>query len=273
MSWPPTIGGTLSTFTTVQIDAIIAALSVWGGVTNASGNQIANLGSTFTSGVTATAVAVGIISPALTGGATITTAIGLQIAGQKITGVGTGYGIYQAGAADLNYFAGLVTFNSMITLASGASMATSGTLGGFTRPIDIQSHFPAIGPAFNIAIGITPSEVQAAGYVYAAAYIALGLSGSFAEPNYYPIDIAAPVLSGGATVTGGAAVRIEAQNISGVSGVFAILQAGTADINYFAGKVQTPNLGAYASDAAAGSAGLTAGMQYRDSSGGMHVKL
>ncbi len=50
-------------------------------------------------------VALNAESPAVSAGS-ITNAYGLQIAAQKVAGVTNGYGIYQAGASDLNYFAG-----------------------------------------------------------------------------------------------------------------------------------------------------------------------
>jgi hypothetical protein len=48
------------------------------------------------------------ISPTLTGTGTITSAFGLEIDPQKVAGVTTGYGIYQAGSSDFNFFAGNV---------------------------------------------------------------------------------------------------------------------------------------------------------------------
>jgi len=49
-----------------------------------------------------------IFSPAASTANPITTAIGLNISAQKTTGVTNGYGIYQTGASDSNYFAGSV---------------------------------------------------------------------------------------------------------------------------------------------------------------------
>lgn len=48
-------------------------------------------------------------SPVITAGGTITTATGVSILAQKITGVTTGYGINQIGVDDLNNFAGRTT--------------------------------------------------------------------------------------------------------------------------------------------------------------------
>src|SRR3990167_8997385 len=52
-------------------------------------------------------------SPALSGGATIGIAYGHYIDKQKVTGVTTGYGIYQADSADQNYFAGNVGIGTL----------------------------------------------------------------------------------------------------------------------------------------------------------------
>lgn len=47
-------------------------------------------------------------SPTVGAGSSIGTQYGLKVEAQKITGVTTGYGVYQVGASDLNYFAGNV---------------------------------------------------------------------------------------------------------------------------------------------------------------------
>lgn len=69
-------------------------------------------------------------SPTISGGGTIMTACGVKIALQDTgASVGTGYGIYQEGAGDLNYFAGKVGLNTsssmsgVLNLASGTTAA------------------------------------------------------------------------------------------------------------------------------------------------------
>ena len=54
-------------------------------------------------------------SPSLTSTGTITTATGILINAQKSTGVTTGRGVWQAGASDINAFAGLTQFGSTST--------------------------------------------------------------------------------------------------------------------------------------------------------------
>jgi hypothetical protein len=48
-------------------------------------------------------------SPTLSSTGTITTAAGVRIDAQSVTGVSTAYGIYQGGANDVNYFGGTIT--------------------------------------------------------------------------------------------------------------------------------------------------------------------
>lgn len=53
-------------------------------------------------------------TPSRTSTGTITTAYGFYAEAQKVTGVTTGYGFYQAGASDLNYFAGDVEIDGAL---------------------------------------------------------------------------------------------------------------------------------------------------------------
>jgi hypothetical protein len=73
-------------------------------------------------------------SPILTAGV-ITTSYGLYIERQKLaSGVTTGYGIYQANSADINYFAGQTTFvGSIQSLSATLTVATG------TAPLTITS--------------------------------------------------------------------------------------------------------------------------------------
>lgn len=52
------------------------------------------------------ATTIKVASPVNDAGGTITNAFGIQILAQKVTGVSKAYGVYQAGASDINYFAG-----------------------------------------------------------------------------------------------------------------------------------------------------------------------
>lgn len=92
--------------------------------------QIAHLGS----GTIVSAVGMEILSPINTGGGAITTAYGLYVASQA-TG-GTGYGVYQAGTFDSNYFAGATVFNAGIT----APFVIGGSSAGTTLFLTSSSH-------------------------------------------------------------------------------------------------------------------------------------
>lgn len=67
-------------------------------------------------------------TPTLSGGGTIGSVYGIYIAGQNIAGVTAGWGIYQVGGSDKNYFAGPVGIG---TTATVAPLQMVGTLGAF----------------------------------------------------------------------------------------------------------------------------------------------
>lgn len=67
-------------------------------------------------------------SPNMVAG-TVNSSVGLDLNAQKVTGVTTGYGIYQRGATDLNYFAGSVTLGGSASSVIGFYGAA-----GTTRP-------------------------------------------------------------------------------------------------------------------------------------------
>lgn len=71
------------------------------------------------------AVAIQAASPVITAG-NVSTSYGLNIATQKVVGVTTGYGLYQSGAFDLNYFAGNVGIG---TTNPGYKLDVNGTAG------------------------------------------------------------------------------------------------------------------------------------------------
>lgn len=68
-------------------------------------------------------------SPSLTSTGTITTAYGIDIPAQKVTGVTTGWGVYQSGANDKNYFNGGVgigtnSFTEKLNVAGDVKLGT-----------------------------------------------------------------------------------------------------------------------------------------------------
>lgn len=76
-------------------------------------------------GTVVSAFGVQALGPTITGaGSAITTIYGVYIGTQKVTGVTTGYGIYQNGASDLNSFAGASTFSN----TTDSSSTTTGAV-------------------------------------------------------------------------------------------------------------------------------------------------
>ena len=77
-------------------------------------------------------------SPSITGGSTNPLSYGFYSAAQKVTGITTGYGFYQAGASDINVFEGvvskatgsngqLISIKSLTELTTIAASATTTT--------------------------------------------------------------------------------------------------------------------------------------------------
>ncbi|MDQ5922737.1 MAG: hypothetical protein QG644_445, partial [Patescibacteria group bacterium] len=78
-------------------------------------------------------------SPDTSGSGTVTTAYGIRIGAQEVSGVTTGWGVYQAGASDSNYFAGTVgigstTLTSMFNVGTAAQFQvnSSGAIAAIT---------------------------------------------------------------------------------------------------------------------------------------------
>ena len=125
-------GGTARIYATLSAGATLTngaseGITAWQGITQVSGDGTyaaqANglLGYVVKTGTGTLNSAKAFLarSPNVTGG-TVTNAIGLEVLAQKVTGVTTGYGIYQRGANDINVFAG--------PLALGTTPATTGAI-------------------------------------------------------------------------------------------------------------------------------------------------
>jgi len=82
-------------------------------------SKVSNLGA----GTIATGIGAFIPSPG--GGGPITNAFGAYIGSQKVSGVGTGYGVYAIGANDLNYFAGNTGIGRVPSLGYNLEIASS----------------------------------------------------------------------------------------------------------------------------------------------------
>jgi hypothetical protein len=101
-------GGNWTTLQAVSCDARVLGA---GNVTNGYGYRIIPVVATGGGNLTSW-FAFEARAPSVSGGGAITTAHGIYIAAQKATGVTTGYGVRQVGAADLNEFLGGVTLGS-----------------------------------------------------------------------------------------------------------------------------------------------------------------
>jgi len=95
-----------------------------------------------------------LFSPTLASGSLITNVYGLYIGSQKVAGVSNGYGIYAAGASDINYLAGNVgigttapaahlevngttKFDDLVTFKAGQTFPGTGTVTGVTAGTDL----------------------------------------------------------------------------------------------------------------------------------------
>jgi len=76
------------------------------------------------------AISVDAAGPSRTGTGTITNARGVRIRAQKVTGVTNGYGLYQEGTTDVNYFAGSMQLPNLPVFADNTAAASlaAGTL-------------------------------------------------------------------------------------------------------------------------------------------------
>ena len=94
------------------------------------------------------AYALHAVNPGVGAGSSITNAYGLNIESQKVAGVSNGYGVYQTGSSDLNYFAGnfgIGTSNpaTKLHLSSGV-LTLDGTTAGLTVDANKASDHLAI---------------------------------------------------------------------------------------------------------------------------------
>jgi len=103
----------------------VTAKESWGSVTNAYAIQ-SQLTNTLNFQVITNGYNFTANSPSLVANSSLTNAYGLYIAQQKVTGVTTGYGIYQENSADVNYFNGTVGIgglpgaNAKLSVVGGA---------------------------------------------------------------------------------------------------------------------------------------------------------
>jgi hypothetical protein len=104
----------------------VTAKESWGSVTNAYAIQ-SQLTNTLNFQVITNGYNFTANSPSIVANSFLTNAYGLYIAQQKVTGVTTGYGIYQENSADINYFNGTVGIGGLP--GSNAKLFVTGAIG------------------------------------------------------------------------------------------------------------------------------------------------
>jgi len=131
----------------------------------------------------------------------ITNSYGAYIGGQKVSGVNTGYGIYAAGAGDINYFAGSVGIETA-TPASGFVLEVNGTA-KFDNSITFASGqtFPIPNSGVTNAMLQYPSltiNTQGGSGLTGGGVVALGNALALSvDPTVIPTLAASNTFSGG----------------------------------------------------------------------------
>lgn len=161
------------------------------------------------SGTITAGYGINILSPS--GSGTITDCIGLAIAAQTTGPTATGYGVYQSGASDLNYFAGQV----------GVGTSSPGSY-----RLNVQD--ARFGGYFDVVAEDTSSPAVALGTSISSA--------TYAVNDMRQINIASP--GGSGTIASAYGIYISSQNESHVTDGWGIYQLGTTDGNYFAGNLK-----------------------------------
>ena len=188
-------------------------------------------------GTTTSANGLYVDSPSLASGSTVTTAYGINLQPQFVSGkTGTAYGIYQSGTSDLNVFKGQTTFNNTVlvqspVLSTGATFEVLGTISGTGNNY-----------CYNMYSGLTVAASATLTGTANSFFSALTLGASASVAGAVGLNIFAPSLGSGATITTNYGVLINAQNATGITTSYGIYQSGSSDQNYFAGKM-TGNMG------------------------------
>jgi hypothetical protein len=121
------------------------------------------------------------------------------------------------------------------------------------------------------SVGVGTSSPQAALHVYAASGAAFSVSSPNGQIYLSPTSGTNYFESGNGSFTASQLLYFTGYN--GLTGTFGFNgSVGIATMSPTS-PLQVVGLTTYASDAAAGTGGLTAGAFYKDSSGGVHVKL
>lgn len=137
-------------------------------------------------------------SPVITAGGTITTATGVNILAQKITGVTTGYGINQQGADDLNALAGRTTITAgnaaYVPLVAKAAASQSADIQQWQSSAGaVLAHVASNGAIAGQAAAFTSLQHNGAAVAVLTLYTdsthAWTLAGSGGYPQYVPLSV------------------------------------------------------------------------------------
>jgi len=144
-------------------------------------------------------------------------------------------------------------FNTFRMIAR-TDAATTGAFSGQLAAANFMAQHQGAGNASYVVAFVANSALRGVGNVTDAV----------------SVDAASTSRTGTGTVTNAKGVRIRAQKATGITNGYGIYQEGTADVNYFAGLLQAPNLPVYADNTAAAS--LAVGTIYRTATGELRVR-
>jgi hypothetical protein len=185
-------------------------------------------------------------TPSLTGAGAITTAQGLYIEAQKVTGVTTGYGIHQAGVNDLNLFVGKTDIGGSPSTLSGNHLfgvQWSPTINGDLAAFVVQT---VANPAANHTASVSGADLQG-GTAVGNAFTFGTVQGAVARvvhrgtaqiSNVNMLRATSPSFSSTGTISASTGVYIDSQKVTGVTTGYGIYQNGSADANFFSGQVR-----------------------------------
>ncbi|GIW62068.1 MAG: hypothetical protein KatS3mg089_0920 [Patescibacteria group bacterium] len=220
--------------------AVSAITSIYGSVRTAGGvSNIVAAGKIFEAG-----------SPTISSGG-ITTLTGLYINQQKVSGVTTGYGIYQVSSADLNYFAGNVGIGTTAPVHKLELATHTTAAGGIGFGTDVELYrgaantlYLASGDSLNLVSG----NLQVAGTtVITSGRIIQAANGSAASPSFtFASDTNTGIFGTGADVlalstAGVERLRVDASGNVGINTTSPSykldVQGGSGIVAQFSGRV------------------------------------
>jgi hypothetical protein len=207
-------------------------------------------------------------TPVRTTGGAIATAYGVYVAPQQVSGVTTGYGLYQAGTSDQNYLAGATTFAAGVTVAptqttgnvlaavptitdpTGGNVGVLGQVAATLTADNANTIKGLVGDAranpgghtlSNAAAGLVGvqglARLTAAGTVTAAAaFLAQLITATGTITTGYGVEVLSPSTPSGA-ITTAYGLYLNDQKASGVTTAYGVRQVGSTNLNQFDGSL------------------------------------